>query len=72
MAEADQEVVIRSITNPACVYLWQHVTKGGIDVVIPKEEPPSGHELICKLHKLPEKCRKQEELKLIIGMFDHG
>ena len=62
-------VMIRSIYNPACVYLCQHVTKGGVDVVIPEEEPPSGWDFICKL---PERWRKQEELELIIGIFDHA
>ena len=51
MGDADP-VVIRSISDPACVYLHQHVTKGRVDVVIPDEEPPSGQHFICKL---PEK-----------------
>ena len=50
-------VVIRSIYNPSCIYLCQHVTKGGVDVVIPEEEPPSGQDFI---RKLPERRRKQE------------
>ena len=46
MANADAEVVIQSIYDPACIYLCQHVSKGGVDVVIPKEEPPSGRDFI--------------------------
>ena len=42
MEGADLEVVMRSIHNPACIYLCQHVTKCGVDVVILEEEPPSG------------------------------
>ena len=40
-----------------------------MDVVIPDEEPPSGHDFI---RKLPEKRRCQEEIELIIGVFNHA
>ena len=68
MANCNAEVVIRSILDPACVYLWQHITQGGVNVVIPEEEPPSGRYFI---HKLPEKRWHQEEFKCIIGVFNH-
>ena len=45
MTDIDPEVVIRSIYNPACIYLCQHITKGGIDIMVPDEEPPSGRGL---------------------------
>ena len=67
MTDADPEVVIQSIYNPACIYLCQHITKGGIDIVVPDEEPPSGKDFV---RKLPEKRQKQEELELIIRIFD--
>ena len=67
MTDADHEVVIRLIYDPACIYLHQHVAKGGIDIVIPDEEPLSGKDFVWKL---PEKRWKQEELELIIGIFD--
>ena len=67
MTDADPEVVIRSIHDPACIYLCQHVTKGGIDIMIPNEEPPSGRDF---MRKLLEKRQRQEELELIIGIFD--
>ena len=37
MTDANPEVVIRSIYNPACIYLHQHITKGGIDIMVPDE-----------------------------------
>ena len=46
MTDADPEVVIRSIHNLTCIYLWQHITKGGIDIVFPDEEPPSGQDFV--------------------------
>ena len=46
----------------------QHITKGGVEVVIPDKEPPSSHDFI---RKLPEKQRHQEEIELIISMFNH-
>ena len=49
MTDADPEVVIRSIYNLACIYLCQHITKGGINIVVPDEEPPSGKDSIRKL-----------------------
>ena len=66
MTNADPEVVIRSIYNLACIYLCQHITKGGINIMVPDEEPPSGRDIV---RKLPEKKQKQEELELI-GIFD--
>ena len=40
MTNADPEVVIRSIHDLACIYLHQHITKGGIDIMVPDKEPP--------------------------------
>ena len=51
----------------AGVYLQQHITKGGVDIIIPDEESLMGCDFI---HKLPKKQCKQEEL--IIGVFDHA
>ena len=67
MTDADPEVVIRSIHDLACIYLCQHVTKGGINIMVLDEEPPSGRDFV---RKLPEKRQKQEELELIIRIFD--
>ena len=67
MTNADPEVVIRSIYDLACIYLHQHITKGGINIVVPDEEPPSGRDFV---RELPEKKQKQEELELIIGIFN--
>ena len=67
MTDANPKVVIRSIYDPACIYLCQHVTKGAINIMVPDEEPPSGKDFI---RKLPEKRQKQEELELIIRVFD--
>ena len=67
MTDADPEVLIRSIHDPACICLHQHVTKGGINIVVPDKEPPSGKDFI---RKLPEKRRRQEEIELIIRIFD--
>ena len=67
MTNANPEVVIRLIYDPTCIYLCQHITKGGIDIVIPDEEPPSGKDLV---RKLLEKRWKQEQLELIVGIFN--
>ena len=52
MAEADIKVVMRSIHNPSCVYLHQHLTTEGIDVMEPATEIPEGWTFI---RQLPEK-----------------
>ena len=69
MGNADPGVVIQLIMDPAGVYLRQHIMKGGMEVVIPDEEPTSGHDFI---RKLPEKWSCQEEIELIISVFDHA
>ena len=52
MAEADIEVVMKSIHDPSCVYLHQHLTTEGIDVTEPATEIPEGWTFI---RQLPEK-----------------
>ena len=37
MTNANPEVVIKSIYNLACIYLHQHIIKGGINIVVPDE-----------------------------------
>ena len=49
------------------IFAPAHCTKGAINTVVPDEEPPSGKDFI---RKLPEKRQKQEELELIIRIFD--
>ena len=66
MTDADPKVVVRSIYDMACIYLCQHITKGGINIVVPDEEPPSGRDFV---RELPEIKWKQEELELIIRIF---
>ena len=57
MTDADPKVVVRSIYDMACIYLCQHITKGGINIVVPDEEPPSGRDFV---RELPEIKWKQE------------
>ena len=40
MGQADPEVVIRSIIDPGCFHLWQHVTREGLEVVDPVKDVP--------------------------------
>ena len=52
MADADPEIVIKAISDLACVYLWQHLTPEGLQVIEPLEDVPERWDFICKL---PEK-----------------
>ena len=42
MVEADVKVVLRSIHDPSCVYLCQHLTTEGVNVTEPVTEVPEG------------------------------
>ena len=68
MAEADMEVVLRSIHNPSCVYLHQHLTTEGINVTELVTEVPEGWTF---LRQLPKKVQKMEVWELIVTCFDH-
>ena len=45
MAEADMEVVLKSIHDPSCIYLHQHLTTKGINVTELAMEVPEGVDL---------------------------
>ena len=68
MAEADIEVVMKSIHNPSCVYLCQHLTMEGIDVTELVTEVPEGWTFI---RQLPKKVQKTEVWELIVMCFNH-
>ena len=68
MAEADVEVVLKSIHNPSCVYLHQHLTTKDINVTELVTEVPEGWTF---LRQLPEKVWKAEVQELIMMCFDH-
>ena len=69
MGAADTDVVLRTIKDPTALYLHQHLTAGGIEVVDPPEEIPSGEEF---LHKLPKWTRRVEETAFITDIFEHA
>ena len=68
MAEADVDVVLKSIHDPSCVYLHQHLTTEGVDVVEPVTDVPEGWTF---LRQLPEKVWKMEVQEFIVSCFDH-
>ena len=51
------------------MYLWQHLTRGGVKVVDPPEEIPTGPEFI---RQLPERARQAEETAFISDIFEHA
>ena len=68
MAEADVDVVLKSIHDPSCVYLHQHLTTEGVDVAEPVTDVPEGWTF---LRQLPKKVWKTEVQELIMMCFDH-
>ena len=68
MAEADVEVVMKSIHNPSCVYLHQHLNMEGVNMTEPATEVPEGWTF---LRQLPKKVQKMEVWELIVMCFDH-
>ena len=69
MGAADTDVVLRTIKDLTALYLHQHLTAGGVEVVDPPEEIPSGEEF---LRKLPERTRWAEEMAFITDIFKHA
>ena len=67
MGDADVDIILRTIRDPTALYLRQHLTSGGIVMVDPPEEIPTGQEF---LQKLPERTRQAEELAYIGDIFD--
>ena len=68
MGAADTDMVLRTIKDPTALYLQQHLTARGIEVVDPPEEIPSGEEFLCKL---PERARQAEEMAFITDILKH-
>ena len=68
MAEANVDVVLKSIHNPSCVYLHQHLTTEGVDVAELATDVPEGWTF---LRQLPKKVWKMEVWELIMTCFDH-
>ena len=68
MAEADVKVVLRSIHDPSCIYLCQHLTTEGVNVMELVTEVPEGWTF---LRQLPKKVQKTEVWELIVMCFDH-
>ena len=69
MGAADTDMVLRTIKDPTTLYLWQHLTAGGVKVVDPPEEIPLGEEFLCQL---PERARRAEETAFIVDIFSHA
>ena len=68
MAKADMDVVLQSIHDSNCVYLWQHLTTEGVDVAELVTDVPEGWTF---LRQLPKKVQKTEVQELIVSCFDH-
>ena len=69
MGDADMDIILRMIKDPMARYLRQHLMAGGIKVVDPPEELPSGQEF---LRQLPERARWAEETAFIVNIFSHA
>ena len=68
MAEANMDVVLRSIHNSNCVYLRQHLTTEGVDVAELVTDVPEGWTF---LRQLPKKVWKTEVWELVVMCFNH-
>ena len=68
MGDADVDVVLQTIKDPTAVYLRQHLQRGGVEVVDPPEELPTGQEF---MRQLPERTRRAKETAFIVDIFEH-
>ena len=62
------DVVLKSIHDPSCVYLHQHLTTEGVNVAEPATDVPEGWTF---LRQLPKKVWKMEVRELIVMCFNH-
>ena len=62
------DVVLKSIHDPSCIYLHQHLTTKGVNVTEPVTDIPEGWTF---LRQLPKKVWKMEVQELIMTCFDH-
>ena len=68
LAKANVDVVLKSIHDPSCVYLHQHLTTEGVDMAELVTDTPEGWTF---LRQLPKKVQKMEVQELIMMCFDH-
>ena len=68
MAKVDVDVVLKSIHDPICVYLHQHLTTEGVNMMEPATDVPEGWTF---LRQLPKKVQKMEVWELIVTCFNH-
>ena len=68
MGDADVDVILKTIKDPTAVYLRQHLTSRGVEVVDPPEDLPTGQEF---LQQLPEWARWAKETAFIMDIFEH-
>ena len=68
MVEADVDVVLKSIHDPSCIYLCQHLTTEGVDMTELATDVPEGWTF---LRQLPKKVWKTDVWGLIVSCFDH-
>ena len=66
MGDADIDIILRTIKDPTAVYLHQHLTRGGVEVVDPPEEILTGPEFI---RQLPKRTRHAEDTSFISVFF---
>ena len=69
MGDTNVDVILQMIKDPTAVYLWQHLTRGGVEVVDPPEELPTGQEFI---RQLPKRARWAKETAFITDIFEHA
>ena len=69
MAEADKQVVVASVYDRNCIYLWQHLDPSGVMMYKPEFEWKEGWEF---LRDMPEKNRSHKVKMMIIDAVDHA
>ena len=66
MDPVDPEVVTRSIIDPGCPHLYQHMMREGPEAIDPVAKIPKDWQFI---RKLPKKVHQKEEWEIIISIF---
>ena len=68
----DVDVILRTIKDPTAVYLWQHLQRGGVKVVDPPEELPTGPGIHETATQRARRARRNSIHQLTFLNMQHG
>ena len=71
MGDADVDVILQTIKDPTAVYLWQHLTRGGVEVVDPPKKYRPAQNSSDSYPRGPDRQRRQPSSVIYLST-QHG